>query len=95
MLFSMFMVGVWKTQLEDIQNHTGFSAIVVILCCFCARKPLSPARSLAHLITRESRGEKELELWTKIIPQHLFALFHMLHMVIRLKEAEFQKYDPI
>lgn len=22
MLFSMFMVGVWKTQLEDIQNHT-------------------------------------------------------------------------
>lgn len=66
------------------------SAIVVVLCRFYAKKPLSLARSLAHLINRESRGEKELELWTKIIPQH--ALFHMLHMVIRLKGSGFQKY---
>lgn len=84
-----------------VENSVGIHSeprcfsILAILYSFCAREPLSPARSLAHLINRERRGGKELELWTKIIAQHIFALFHMLHMVIRLKGAEFQKYGPI
>lgn len=87
------LLGIHKGAQSRINAQT--STTVVFLHSFRASMQLYSARSLAHLINRKSRGEKDLELWTKIIPQHLFALFHMLHMAVRLKETGFQKYGPI